>query len=104
MVVLIFGQSLLKNFQPQRQWCIKISLLWAQKIYTPLVLGRGSKCPWQFFPPAVVVYKILSPIENLPDSDSRLGWGSSGGIERLGVQNCIALGFDIKEIWGGVKG
>ena len=25
-----------------------------------LVLGRGSKCPWQFSPPVVVVYEILS--------------------------------------------
>ena len=31
------------------------------EFYTPLVLGRGWKCPWWFFPPAVVVYKILSP-------------------------------------------
>ena len=62
VVVLNFWKSLLQNFQSQRQWCIKILLPWAQKFYTPLVLGKGSKCPWQFFVPAVVVYKILSPI------------------------------------------
>ena len=39
-----------QNVQPHRQWCIKILLLWAQKCYTPLALGSGSKCPWQFFP------------------------------------------------------
>ena len=43
------------EFQPQRQWCIKILLPWAQKSDTPLVLGRGSKCPWQNCPPTVVV-------------------------------------------------
>ena len=61
MVVLILLKSFLQNFQPQRQWCIKFLLPWAQKCYTPLALGRGSKCPWQFFPPAVVVYKIVLP-------------------------------------------
>ena len=40
-----------RSTEPQ-VWCIKILLPWAQKFYTPLVLGRGSKCPWQFFPPA----------------------------------------------------
>ena len=29
--------------------------------YAPLVLGRVSKCLWQFCLPVVVVYKILSP-------------------------------------------
>ena len=62
VVVLTFWKSLLQNFQSQRQWCIKILLPWAQKFYTPLVLRRGSKCPWQFIAPAVVVYKTLSPI------------------------------------------
>ena len=39
-------------------------------LYTPLALGRGSKCPWQFFPSAVVVYnKIVSLI--CPRSGSR---------------------------------
>ena len=33
-------ETLQQNFQPQRQWCIKILLPWAQKFYTPLVLGR----------------------------------------------------------------
>ena len=61
VVVRALLKSLLPNFQPQRQWCIKTLLPWAQKFYTPLVLGRGSTCPWQFFAPAVVVYKILSP-------------------------------------------
>ena len=61
VVVLTFLKSLLQNFQPQRQWCIKIRLRWAQKFYTPLVLGGASKCPWRFFPPTVVVYKIQSP-------------------------------------------
>ena len=62
VVVLIPLKILVQNYQPQRQWCIKILLPWAQKFYTPLVLGRGSKCPWQFLPPVAVVYKILSPI------------------------------------------
>ena len=30
-------------------------------IHHPLVLGRGSKCPWQNCPPTVVVCKIPSP-------------------------------------------
>ena len=41
VVVLILWRILLQNFQPQRQWCIKILLPWAQQFYTPLVLGRG---------------------------------------------------------------
>ena len=43
VVVLILLKTLLQNFHPQRQWCIKILLPWAQKFYTPLVLG------WFFF-------------------------------------------------------
>ena len=31
-----FLKSLLQNFQPRRQWCIKFLLPWAQKFYTPL--------------------------------------------------------------------
>ena len=60
VVLTFFWKSLLQNFQSQCQWCTKILLPWAQKFYTPLVLGRESKCPWQFSPPAVVVYKIFS--------------------------------------------
>ena len=61
-VALIPLKSLLQKCQPQRQWCIKFLLPWAQKFYTPLVLGRGSKCPWQFLPPEAVVYEIPPPI------------------------------------------
>ena len=43
VVVLVFWKSLLQNFQPQRQWRIKILLPWALKFYTPVVLGRGVK-------------------------------------------------------------
>ena len=43
VAVQMFGEDLLQNFQPQRQWYIKILFLWAQKIYTPLVLGRRVK-------------------------------------------------------------
>ena len=56
-----FLKSSLQSVQPQHQWCIKSLLPWAQTIHTPVELGRGYKCPWQFFPPAEVVYKILSP-------------------------------------------
>ena len=30
----------------------------------------GSNCPWQFFPPAVLVYKILSPTNPSPVVDN----------------------------------
>ena len=43
VVILILWRILLQNVQPQRQWCIKILLPWAQKFYAPLVLGRGVK-------------------------------------------------------------
>ena len=62
MVVPILWKSLMQNLQPQHQWRTKILLPWAQRFYTPLVLERGWKCPWRFFPPAVVVSNILSLI------------------------------------------
>ena len=44
-----FLTSLLQKFQPQRQLCIKIRLPWAQKFYTPLVLG-GATVSLTIFP------------------------------------------------------
>ena len=55
----------------------------------PLVLGRGSKCPWQFFPPAVAAYRTLSrrshshwqPVKDLDLKDLR----KCGLIETLRI-------------------
>ena len=59
VVVLTLWKILLQSFHFMHQWCLKIPLLLAYQFYTSLMLGRGSKCLWQFVAPAVVV--VLSP-------------------------------------------
>ena len=58
---LILSNFLQQNSQLSTSGVYKLLLPWAQIFYVPLVLGRGSLCPWQFFPSVVVVYKIMSP-------------------------------------------
>ena len=43
MVVLILSESLLQNFQPQRQWCIRSLLAWARYFIHHWCWGGGQK-------------------------------------------------------------
>ena len=70
---LFMLNSCMPHFRLYRIFSIKSSSPWVQKFYTPLVLERGSKRPWQYFPPAVVVYDILSPTWSQNQRLSRVG-------------------------------
>ena len=54
VVVPFLLKIMLPILQPQRQWCTKVLLSQTQNFCEPLVLGSGSKRPWQLFPPTVV--------------------------------------------------
>ena len=62
MLVLILSKRLLQNFQPQRQWCVKMLLLRPQNFYAPLVLGRGVKVSVAMFPSSGGGINLVSDI------------------------------------------